>query len=66
VKGARGWDTLTKEKPPIFGLIERGVMRDADGENVKHMTIEPLLKATIAPSASVYIDEYAIYGRLES
>jgi transposase-like protein len=32
--------------------------------NVRQKTIEPLIKATIAPSAQVYTDEYDIYARL--
>lgn len=67
LKGARGRGTLGKEKPPILGMIERGgdvVIRMLD--NVKHGTIEPLIKATIAPGTCIYTDEYAIYGRLES
>ena len=34
-------------------------------ENVQHMTIKPLIHATIAPGACVYTDEYDIYRRLE-
>ncbi len=33
-------------------------------ENVQHMTIKPLIQATIAPGACVYTDEYDIYARL--
>lgn len=61
----RGRGTLEKEKPPIFGMIQRG------GEvvlcmlaNVRQSTIEPLLKATITPGTQVYTDEYAIYTPL--
>lgn len=55
---------LEKEKPPIFGMIQR------DGEVVIRMlanvqpTIAPLIKATIAPGTQVYTDEYAIYNPL--
>ena len=45
----RGRGTLEKEKPPIFGMIQRGgevVIRMV--ENVQQRTIEPLIKATIA------------------
>ena len=47
-------------------MIQRGgevVMRML--ENVKQKTIEPLIKATIAPGTQVYTDEYDIYARLE-
>ncbi len=50
LKGARGRGTLEKEKPPIFGMIQRGgeiVIQML--ENVKQKTIFPLIQATIAP-----------------
>jgi len=34
-------------------------------ENVKQMTIQPLIRDTIAPDTLVYTDEYSIYDRLE-
>jgi len=58
---------LGKEKPPILGMIERGgdvVIRMLD--HGKQVTIEPLIKATIAPGTCIYTDAYAIYDRLES
>jgi transposase-like protein len=65
LKGPCGRGTLAKEKPPIFGMIQRG------GQvvitmlaNVKQKTIEPLIKETIAPGTVVYTDEYSIYARL--
>ncbi|MEE8302229.1 MAG: IS1595 family transposase [Candidatus Tectomicrobia bacterium] len=67
LKGARGRGTLAKEKPPIFGMIERGgqvVIRMV--ENVKHVTIRPLIEATIEPGTCVSTNEYDIYSRLES
>lgn len=33
-------------------------------ENVRQVTIEPLLRATILPGTQVYTDEYDIYSRL--
>jgi transposase len=33
--------------------------------NVQQKTIEPLIKATIAPGTQVYTDEYDIYARLD-
>jgi transposase-like protein len=56
---------LAKEKPPIFGMIQRGgqvVIRML--ADVKQATIGPLIKQTIAPGAVVYTDEYDIYARL--
>jgi transposase len=61
LKGARGRGTLEKEKPPVFGVIQRG------GEvairmlaNVKQKTIQPLIQSTILPGTTVYTDEYDI------
>jgi transposase-like protein len=65
LKGARGRGTLEKEKPPIFGMIQRGgevVIRML--ENVQQKNIFPLIEATIAPGTMVYTDEYGIYNPL--
>jgi len=65
LKGARGRGTLEKEKPPIFGMIQRSgevVIRML--ANVQQVTIAPLIYATIAPGTLVYTDEYDIYNRL--
>ena len=65
MKGERGRGTLAKEDPPIFGMIQRGgevMIRML--ENVKQVTIGPLIKQTIAPGTEVYTDEYDIYARL--
>ncbi len=66
LKGSRGRGTLAKEKPPIFGMIQRG------GEVVIHMlanvqqtTIEPIIKKTISAGTLIYTDEYNIYARLQ-
>lgn len=65
MKGERGRGTLVKEKPPIFGMIQRGgevmIRMLAD---VKQATIGPLIKQTIASGTEVYTDEYDIYARL--
>ncbi len=66
LKGRRGRGTLAQEKPPIFGLIQRGgevVIRML--ENVQQKTIEPIIRKTIAPGTCIYTDEYNIYNRLE-
>ena len=58
LKGQRGRGTAAKEKPPIFGMIQRGgqvVLRMLD--NVRQVTIRPLITATIASGSQVYIDE---------
>jgi len=66
LKGARGRGTLAKDKPPIFGMLQRGgelVLRML--ENVQQQTIKPLIKETIEPDTLIYTDEYDIYARLE-
>ena len=67
LKGVRGRGTLEKEKPPIFGMIQRG------GEVVIHMlanvqqqTIKPIIQATVSAGTLIYTDEYDIYARLET
>ena len=57
---------MAKEKPPIFGMLQRGgevVIRML--ENVQQATIGPLIDRTIAVGSTVYTDEYDIYARLE-
>ncbi len=66
LKGQRGRGTAAKEKPPIFGMIQRGgqvVLWMLD--NVQQVTIRPLITATIASDSQVYTDEYQIYSRLD-
>ena len=56
---------MAKEKPPIFGMIQRdGAVVIRMLENVKQATIGPLIKRTIAAGSTVYTDEYDIYSRL--
>jgi transposase-like protein len=65
LKGARGRGTLEKEKPPVFGMIQRsGEVSIKMLPNVKQTTIAPLIKSTIAAGTMVYTDEYNIYHRL--
>jgi hypothetical protein len=57
-KGKAGRGTLEKEKPPVFGMIQRGgpvVMHLL--ANVKQQTIEPFIKDTIASGTLVYTEE---------
>ena len=56
---------MTQEKPPIFGMIQRG------GEviiqmlsNVKQATIAPVIQKMVSPSTLIFTDEYSIYARL--
>jgi len=56
---------LEKEKPPIFGMIQRGgsvVIKMLT--NVKQKTIEPIIKSIILPGTLTLTDEYNIYNRL--
>jgi transposase-like protein len=61
LRGQPGRGTLEKEKPPIFGMIERGgevVIRML--ANVQMVTIQPLVEETIEEGSLVYTDEYNI------
>lgn len=61
-----GRGTLATEKPPIFGMIQRGgavVIRRV--EKVQQATIRPLIQTFIAPGTRVHTDEYAIYNPLK-
>src|SRR5947199_9124904 len=65
LKGGPGRGTLEKEKPPIFGMIQRSgevVIRMLS--DVQQATIRPLIRRFIAPGSTVYTDEYGIYNRL--
>jgi transposase-like protein len=65
LKGARGRGTLEKEKPPIFGMIQRtGLVAIRMLADVKQATIAPLVQGTITERSVVYTDEYDIYCRM--
>ena len=60
LKGKCGRGTLDKERPPGFGMMQRGGQVVINlMANVKQKTIEPFIKATIVPGALVYTDEYS-------
>ncbi len=66
LKGSRGRGTAQKDKPPIFGMIERGgkiIIKMLD--NVQQATIKPIIKRSVKQGCLVYSDEYRIYNRLE-
>jgi len=66
LKGARGRGTLSNEKPPVFGLMQRGgevVIHML--ENVQQTTIQPIIEHVVAKGSTVYTDEYNIYDRLQ-
>jgi transposase-like protein len=58
---------LEKEKPPDFGMIQRGgrvLLRMLP--NVQRKTIKPIIEEAIAKGTLVFTDEYDIYGNLKS
>lgn len=66
LKGKPGRGTLEQEKPPIFGMMQRGgevVIKMLD--NVQQVTIKPIIQKAVALGTLVYTDEYAIYQRLD-
>src|SRR5215468_2638863 len=65
LQGKAGRGTLAKERPPVFGMMQRGgqVVINLIA-NVKQKTIEPLIKDTIMPGTLIFTDEYSIYARL--
>ena len=65
LKGARGRGTLSTEKPPVLGLMQRGgevVIHML--ENVQQKTIEPIINRVVAKGSTFYTDEYTIYDRV--
>jgi transposase-like protein len=64
LKGDRGRGTLEKEKPPVFGMIQRGgrvLLRML--ANVQRKRIKPIIEKAIAKGTLVFTDEYEIYGK---
>jgi transposase-like protein len=62
LKGKGGRGTLEKERPPVFGMVQRG------GQvvitmlaNVKQKALEPFIRDTIVPGILIYTDEYSIW-----
>ena len=67
LKGKAGRGTLEKERPPGFGMRQRGGQVVINlRANVQQKTIEPCIKATIVPGTRIYTDAYSIYARLQS
>ena len=67
LKGKGGRGTLKKERPPVFGMMQRGGQVVINLlANVQQKTIEPLIKDTIDPGTLIYTDEYSIYARLRT
>ena len=58
LQGKAGRGTLEKERPPVFGMMQRGGQVVINLlANVKQKTIEPFMKDTIIPGTRVYTDE---------
>ena len=67
LQGKAGRGTMEKERPPVFGMMQRGGQVVINLlANVKQKTIEPFIKDTIMAGTRVYTDEYSIYARLQS
>jgi transposase-like protein len=66
LKGQGGRGTMDKERPPVFGMMQRGGQVINLLANVKQKTIEPIIMGTIESGSLVYTDEYSIYARLQS
>ena len=63
--GQRGRGTWHKERPPVFGMMQRGGQVVINLlAHVKQKTIESFIKDTMTPGTLVYTDEYSIYARL--
>jgi transposase-like protein len=66
LKGKRGRGTAATEKPPIFGMVQRGgqvILRMLS--DVQQKTIQPVIEAAVATGTMIYTDEYTIYDRLQ-
>jgi len=58
LRGKCGRGTVEKERPPVFGMMQRGgqvVLKLL--ANVKQKTMEPFIKDTIIPGPLMYPDE---------
>lgn len=67
LKGVRGRGTAGKDKPPVFGMLERGgkvLIRML--ANVQQKTIKPVIESCVRKGSLVYSDEYRIYDRLDT
>ena len=57
---------MEKEKPPVFGMIQRsGEVFIRMLENVQQNTIKPLIQKVIALGSQTYTDEYNIYTKMK-
>jgi hypothetical protein len=65
LKGARGRGTLAKEKPPVFGVIQRhGDLAIHMLPNVQQATIQPVITPDVQVGSLIDTEEYDIYARV--
>jgi transposase len=65
LKGKRGRGTALDEKNPVFGMVAReGQVILRVLENVRQVTIRPIITQHIEVGTKIYTDEYNIYHRL--
>jgi hypothetical protein len=66
LKGKAGRGTVEKERPPVFGRIQRGGQVVSKlMAHVQQKTIAPFIKDTIVPGTLVYTEAYSISARLQ-
>lgn len=57
---------MEKEKPPVFGMIQRyGEVVIKMLPNVQQATIKPIINQYVKSGTLVYTDEYDIYAKLD-
>ncbi|MEP7289789.1 MAG: transposase [Chloroflexota bacterium] len=67
LKGARRRGTLSTEKPPILGLMQRrGEVGIQMLDNVQQKTIQPIIARLVATGSTFYTDEYMSYDHSEA
>ena len=67
LKGPRGRSTAQKDKPPIFGMIERGgkvLIRMLD--NVQQKTIKPIIELSVRLNRNEFFKIVSFASHIES
>jgi transposase-like protein len=65
--GQGGQGPLEKERPPVFGMTQRGGQVVINLlAHVQRKPIEPYIPAAIVPGTRGYTDEYSMYARLST
>ena len=66
LKGARGRGTAATDKPPVLSIIKcNGEVIVKMLDDVKQMSIKPVIESYVKKGSLIYSDEYCIYDRLE-